>query len=85
VLDQYMVNTICTLYELREGDKVEGEGAPGRLHLARPQPNEIIPEFYQLDPIIFLNALAVLEKRGLAKVFSGTTKDSVGVKFFEKK
>jgi len=46
--------------------------------------NHFIKEFYQLDLSIFMNALAILEKRGVAKVFSGASKDLVGVKFFAK-
>jgi hypothetical protein len=37
-----------------------------------------------LDLPIFMRALTALEKRGQAKVFTGSTKDNVGVKFFQK-
>jgi ESCRT-II complex subunit VPS25 len=39
-------------------------------------------EFYKLDIRILMKALQCLERRGLAKVFSGNQKENLGVKFF---
>lgn len=39
-------------------------------------------EFYMLDLTVFMAALDTLQKRGLCKVFEGSTEDSTSVKFF---
>lgn len=39
-------------------------------------------EFYMLDLTVFMAALDALQKRGLCKVFEGSTEDSTSVKFF---
>lgn len=38
--------------------------------------------FHDLDPAVLRKALAVLEKRGKAQMFAGSTPDAEGVKFF---
>jgi hypothetical protein len=41
-------------------------------------------EFYMLDIGVFMRALQILQKKGLASIFTGTSKENVGVKFFAK-
>jgi hypothetical protein len=39
-------------------------------------------EFHGLDELVIVKAVKELEKRGKAKMFSGTTGSDLGVKFF---
>lgn len=87
-----MIDTVCTLFELRESDRVEGQGASAlglivfaeNCRFVANQCAISYSEFYMLDLPIFMRALQALERRGQAKVFTGNTKENVGVKFFAK-
>ena len=58
-----MVGSICTIFEIGQGDASEGQ------------------EFHGLDELVIVKAVKEIEKRGKAKIFSGTGSE-MGVKFF---
>ncbi|CAM9550504.1 unnamed protein product [Choristocarpus tenellus] len=58
-----MIGSVFTVYELHQGDDVQGT------------------EFFGMDEGLFRKALGILEKRGRAEIFQGSTSDEDGVKF----
>eukprot|EP00744_Colponema_vietnamica_P017991 GILI01025354.1.p1 GENE.GILI01025354.1~~GILI01025354.1.p1 ORF type:complete len:202 (+),score=35.54 GILI01025354.1:73-606(+) len=64
VCDSGKVNSVETVFSLREGDETQGT------------------EFHGIPSEIFSGLLRVLERRGKAQVFKGTSTDEDGVKFF---
>jgi hypothetical protein len=58
-----MVGSICTVFEIGQGDVSEGQ------------------EFHGLDALVIIKAVKELERKGKAKIFSGTG-SNLGVKFF---
>ena len=86
-MDQGKANTICTVYEIQEGEDAEDQG---KFELCMNQRFYLrfffffffFVEFYKIDSDTLMKALQVLEKEGKAQVFQGSSADNLGVKFF---
>ena len=80
-----MNQTVCTVYELIHGEQSEGSGGPlsfpsSIMHSHLPF-LLLILELHGMDETLLLKALRCLEAQGKAQVFTGASKDDLGVKF----
>ena len=85
-------DTVCTLYELLEGETGEGAGKIGEMLIvsiashsltkAVSRPNTF-SEFHGLDPVVFRKAIISLNAEGKAQLFKDDEDShNDGVKFF---
>jgi hypothetical protein len=92
-LDQGKANTICTVYEIQEGEDAEDQGL--LFVVMKSERDDIdsfwfffffvsadLTEFYKIDTDTLMKALQALEKEGKAQIFQGSSADNLGVKFF---
>ena len=87
-VEQGKVNSVCTVFEIQQGEDAEGQGSQRAnthilnamltiaFHRAR------FAEFYNIDTETLMKSLQQLEKEGKAQIFTGSSAENLGVKFF---